>query len=57
MHRGLGVEWSFVRSVRMDVWRPDHIERMERGGNAKSARAPASRCLRIVGDVPKQARD
>ena len=30
-----GVEWSFVRSITMDEWRPDHVERMKHGGSRR----------------------
>ncbi|BFZ54466.1 hypothetical protein PYCC9005_001503 [Savitreella phatthalungensis] len=35
VHRGLGVQTSFVRSVTMDKWTPVQVKRMETGGNAK----------------------
>ena len=34
VHRGLGVQVSFVRSVTMDKWTPEQVKRMELGGNA-----------------------
>ncbi|RKP27678.1 hypothetical protein SYNPS1DRAFT_12322 [Syncephalis pseudoplumigaleata] len=34
-HRALGVHVSFVRSITMDKWAPDQLERMKLGGNAK----------------------
>ncbi|TPX44986.1 hypothetical protein SeMB42_g03416 [Synchytrium endobioticum] len=34
-HRGLGVHVSFVRSVTMDAWKEDQIQRMRLGGNQK----------------------
>lgn len=35
VHRSLGSHVSFVRSCLMDVWRPEHLERMRlTGGNA-----------------------
>ena len=36
VHRGLGVQASFVRSVTMDRWTPDQVKRMELGGNANA---------------------
>lgn len=33
VHRGLGVQVSFVRSVTMDKWSPEQVKRMELGGN------------------------
>lgn len=33
-HRGLGSHVSFVRSIKMDSWSPDQLERMRKGGNA-----------------------
>ena len=32
-HRGYGVHVSFVRSLELDEWRPDDVERMRCGGN------------------------
>lgn len=32
-HRSLGVHLSFVRSVTMDKWKPEELERMKVGGN------------------------
>ncbi|RKP08265.1 hypothetical protein THASP1DRAFT_15885 [Thamnocephalis sphaerospora] len=34
-HRSLGVHVSFVRSITMDKWTPDQLERMKHGGNKK----------------------
>lgn len=36
VHRGLGVQVSFVRSCTMDKWTPGQILRMELGGNARA---------------------
>eukprot|EP00730_Choanoeca_flexa_P018104 TRINITY_DN8786_c0_g1_i3.p1 TRINITY_DN8786_c0_g1~~TRINITY_DN8786_c0_g1_i3.p1 ORF type:complete len:367 (+),score=62.08 TRINITY_DN8786_c0_g1_i3:178-1278(+) len=33
VHRSLGVHLSFVRSLSMDKWKPDELERMRIGGN------------------------
>ncbi|SCU96412.1 LAME_0F16160g1_1 [Lachancea meyersii CBS 8951] len=33
VHRGLGVHVSFVRSITMDQFKPEELERMEKGGN------------------------
>ena len=33
MHRGLGVHISFVRSITMDAFKSQEIERMRLGGN------------------------
>ena len=33
MHRGLGVHISFVRSITMDAFKAQEIERMRLGGN------------------------
>ncbi|CUS22419.1 LAQU0S05e04940g1_1 [Lachancea quebecensis] len=33
IHRGLGVHISFVRSITMDQFKPEELERMEKGGN------------------------
>lgn len=33
VHRGLGVHISFVRSITMDLFKPDEVLRMEKGGN------------------------
>mmetsp|Transcript_15999 Transcript_15999/g.31253 ORF Transcript_15999/g.31253 Transcript_15999/m.31253 type:complete len:193 (+) Transcript_15999:92-670(+) len=44
-HRGLGVHVSFVRSVNMDVWRPEQLLAMELGGNAAFRRLLADRGL------------
>ncbi|AAS50607.1 ABL164Cp [Eremothecium gossypii ATCC 10895] len=35
IHRGLGVHISFVRSITMDQFKPEELERMEHGGNAQ----------------------
>jgi len=35
LHRGLGVNISFVRSVSIDVWKPEQISFMEHGGNSR----------------------
>lgn len=35
VHRSLGVHLSFVRSVSMDRWKPEELEKMEVGGNQK----------------------
>jgi len=37
LHRGLGVHVSFVRSVTMDKFKGEEIERMRLGGNANAA--------------------
>lgn len=34
VHRGLGVHISFVRSITMDQFKPEELQRMELGGNA-----------------------
>eukprot|EP00050_Salpingoeca_kvevrii_P013310 m.27928 g.27928 ORF g.27928 m.27928 type:complete len:417 (+) comp4852_c0_seq1:205-1455(+) len=34
-HRALGVHLSFVRSLTMDKWKPEELERMRIGGNRK----------------------
>merc|ERR1740122_896106 len=44
-HRGLGVHVSFVRSVSMDVWRPEQLLAMELGGNAPFRKLLADRGL------------
>lgn len=36
VHRGLGVQVSFVRSCAMDKWTVSQIQRMELGGNTKA---------------------
>lgn len=36
VHRGLGVQVSFVRSCTMDKWTPEQVMRMELGGNARA---------------------
>jgi ADP-ribosylation factor GTPase-activating protein 1 len=36
VHRGLGVQISFVRSCTMDKWTPEQIKRMDLGGNARA---------------------
>jgi ADP-ribosylation factor GTPase-activating protein 1 len=36
VHRGLGVHISFVRSISMDQFKPDEMERMEKGGNQRA---------------------
>lgn len=36
VHRGLGVQVSFVRSCTMDKWTPGQVRRMECGGNARA---------------------
>mmetsp|Transcript_539 Transcript_539/g.938 ORF Transcript_539/g.938 Transcript_539/m.938 type:complete len:168 (+) Transcript_539:181-684(+) len=36
IHRNLGVHISFVRSVNLDSWREDHVQRMERWGNGRA---------------------
>lgn len=36
VHRGLGVQVSFVRSCTMDKWTPEQILRMELGGNTRA---------------------
>ncbi|KAG7196022.1 Zn finger-containing GTPase- Activating Protein for ARF [Scheffersomyces spartinae] len=33
IHRGLGVHISFVRSITMDLFKPDEVLKLERGGN------------------------
>ena len=35
VHRGFGVEISFVRSITMDKWKPNHIKLMKVGGNKR----------------------
>eukprot|EP00111_Clytia_hemisphaerica_P018773 TCONS_00055515-protein len=35
-HRGLGVHLSFVRSVTMDKWKDNELEKMKAGGNNKA---------------------
>ena len=35
IHRSLGVQLSFVRSVSMDSWTPKQIETMKNGGNSR----------------------
>lgn len=35
MHRGLGVQVSFVRSITMDAWSDKQKKYMELGGNEK----------------------
>eukprot|EP00761_Pharyngomonas_kirbyi_P003340 gb/GECH01003344.1/.p1 GENE.gb/GECH01003344.1/~~gb/GECH01003344.1/.p1 ORF type:complete len:402 (+),score=103.43 gb/GECH01003344.1/:1-1206(+) len=35
VHRGLGVHVSFVRSVRLDKWKPEQVENMKKKGNVK----------------------
>ena len=35
MFRGLGVHFSFVRSITMDSFKQEEIKRMEKGGNKK----------------------
>jgi len=35
LHRGLGVESSFVRSLQLDQWKPRQLEYMILGGNKK----------------------
>ncbi|KAF5392969.1 hypothetical protein D9757_001287 [Collybiopsis confluens] len=34
IHRGFGVQFSFVRSISMDSWQDDQVKRMQLGGNA-----------------------
>lgn len=36
IHRNLGVQISFVRSVSLDTWTPEHVENMKKGGNDKA---------------------
>ncbi|PRT53014.1 ADP-ribosylation factor GTPase-activating protein GCS1 [Wickerhamiella sorbophila] len=36
IHRGLGVQLSFVRSVTMDQFKPEEVKSMEIGGNEKA---------------------
>mmetsp|Transcript_3471 Transcript_3471/g.4892 ORF Transcript_3471/g.4892 Transcript_3471/m.4892 type:complete len:532 (+) Transcript_3471:293-1888(+) len=36
IHRNLGVHISFVRSVNLDSWKEEHVQRMERWGNKKA---------------------
>ena len=36
LHRSLGVHLSFVRSVTMDRWSEEQVERLEKGGNARA---------------------
>lgn len=36
VHRGLGVQVSFVRSCTMDKWTPEQVKRMELGGNTRA---------------------
>merc|ERR1712048_5215 len=35
MHRGFGVELSFVRSITMDEWSDKQLSLMKRGGNRR----------------------
>lgn len=37
VHRGLGVHISFVRSITMDQFKPEEMQRMEQGGNEKAS--------------------
>mmetsp|Transcript_15171 Transcript_15171/g.17179 ORF Transcript_15171/g.17179 Transcript_15171/m.17179 type:complete len:392 (-) Transcript_15171:192-1367(-) len=41
-HRSLGTHLSFVRSVDMDTWKPEHLEAMVQGGNDKARKFFAS---------------
>mmetsp|Transcript_6199 Transcript_6199/g.13683 ORF Transcript_6199/g.13683 Transcript_6199/m.13683 type:complete len:180 (-) Transcript_6199:85-624(-) len=34
-HRSLGVHVSFVRSVAMDAWKPEHLKMLQIGGNQR----------------------
>lgn len=36
IHRNLGVHLSFVRSVNLDTWKEEHVQRMEKWGNRKA---------------------
>ncbi|CAM9552876.1 unnamed protein product [Chrysoparadoxa australica] len=36
IHRSLGVHITFVRSVNLDSWKPEHVANMERWGNARA---------------------
>mmetsp|Transcript_2084 Transcript_2084/g.3019 ORF Transcript_2084/g.3019 Transcript_2084/m.3019 type:complete len:350 (+) Transcript_2084:122-1171(+) len=36
IHRNLGVHISFVRSVNLDTWKTEQVEKMERIGNSKA---------------------
>jgi ADP-ribosylation factor GTPase-activating protein 1 len=33
VHRGFGVETSFIRSITMDKWKAKHVQLMKNGGN------------------------
>ncbi|CAE8586710.1 unnamed protein product, partial [Polarella glacialis] len=35
VHRSLGVQVSFVQSLKMDSWKPVHLKMMELGGNRR----------------------
>merc|ERR1719499_834676 len=35
VHRSLGVKVSFVQSLRLDAWKPEHLRIMELGGNRR----------------------
>ena len=35
LHRGFGVEISYIRSITMDKWKEKHLQLMKRGGNKR----------------------
>lgn len=55
-HRSLGVHLSFVRSLGMDKWKPEELERMKVGSTASRASTDDTRSVATVAPRPSLMR-